>query len=114
MGEVKFTAGPWEASDPGDYGDFDGDCRVVCGDDMRIAVVHWHLGKMRVENDANAHLIAAAPCLYEAGVGIMPDGVYFDNPNVSDDLVIPLDVTMGELRAMSAALAKARGETSNA
>ena len=35
------TPGPWEACEPGDYGDFDGDSRVMCGDDKRIAVFHW-------------------------------------------------------------------------
>lgn len=63
-----FTPGPWEACDPGDYGDFDGESRVVLGNDMRIAVVHWHDGDCRAENDANANLIAAAPKLYEAAV----------------------------------------------
>ena len=36
------TPGPWEACEPGDYGDFNGDSRVMCGDDKRIAVFHWN------------------------------------------------------------------------
>lgn len=56
-----FTPGPWEASDRGDYSDFDGNSNVVIGDDMRVAVVqnsgdYWAY--------ANAALIAAAPDLH--------------------------------------------------
>lgn len=62
------TPGPWEASAPGDYADFDGDSRVILGDDRRIAVVHWsyetHGGD--TECDANARLIAAAPSILAA------------------------------------------------
>ena len=57
------TEGPWEACEHGDYGDNDGQCRVVSGDDIRIAVV---LGLDTPENEANANLIAAAPELLEA------------------------------------------------
>ena len=69
MADVKFTPGPWEACDPGDYGDFDGESRVVLGNDMRIAVVHWHEGDCRA--DANARLIAASPDLYDALAGFV-------------------------------------------
>ncbi len=55
----KATRGPWEACEPGDYGDFDGESRVVCGDDMRIAVVHWHPRLNTEMSDANAALIVA-------------------------------------------------------
>ena len=61
MAEMKHTPGPWEACDQGDYSDFDGNSRVILGDDMRIAVVQWSPGDMQAESDANAHLIAAAP-----------------------------------------------------
>lgn len=65
---ASHTPGPWEACDPGDYADFDGDSRVILGDDRRIAVVHWkyepHGGD--TECDANARLIAAAPELLAA------------------------------------------------
>ena len=62
MSEAKHTPGPWEACDVGDYGDYDGRCRVILGDDLRIAVV---LGD-HDESKANARLIAASPCLLEA------------------------------------------------
>ncbi|MGB3844265.1 MAG: hypothetical protein WA940_00210 [Sphingopyxis sp.] len=35
----------------------------------------------------------------------MPTGISYSNPNIPDDVMIPLDVTMGELRAINAALA---------
>lgn len=63
---AAHTPGPWEACEPGDYTDFDGNSQVILGNDMRIAVVHWDDGPMRVENDANARLIAAAPELLKA------------------------------------------------
>jgi len=60
MAESKHTAGPWEAAERGDYGDFDGESRVILGDDRRIAVVQ-HSGSE--EDEANALLIASAPTL---------------------------------------------------
>ena len=50
--------GPWNESEVGDYADFDGESCVVATDDMRIAAVH-----ARVDECANARLIAAAPTL---------------------------------------------------
>jgi len=60
---AKHTPGPWEAAEHGDYGDYDGQCIVVLGDDLRIAVV---LGEGTPETRANARLMAAAPELLEA------------------------------------------------
>jgi type VI protein secretion system component VasF len=62
---MKHTRGPWIASEYGDYGDYDGKCRVILGEggDIRTAVV---LGFDTEENQANARLIAAAPDLLEA------------------------------------------------
>jgi ABC-type transport system involved in cytochrome bd biosynthesis fused ATPase/permease subunit len=59
---MAHTPAPWIACNVGDYGDYDGRCRVILGDDLRIAVT---LGD-HDEGDANARLIAAAPCLLEA------------------------------------------------
>lgn len=56
MTEAKHRPGPWQACN------YDGRCRVILGDDMRIAVV---LGD-HDESAANARLIAAAPDLLEA------------------------------------------------
>ncbi|WP_025899082.1 hypothetical protein [Sneathiella glossodoripedis] len=60
---MKHTPGPWKAAEQGDYGDFDGNSRVILGDDRRIAVVQ-HSGTD--EDEANAHLIEASPDLLEA------------------------------------------------
>ena len=62
MTELKHTPAPWEACNVGDYSDYDGLCRVILGDDLRIAVV---LGD-HDESEANARLIAAAPDLLAA------------------------------------------------
>ena len=51
-----LTPGPWEACERGDYGDYDGDCVVVLGDDRRIAVV--------LSSDSDARLIAASRLLF--------------------------------------------------
>ncbi|BEP44009.1 hypothetical protein [Variovorax sp. V15] len=56
------SPGPWISCDLGDYGDYDGNCRVILGDDRRVAVV---LGTQE-EDAANAALIAAAPDLLAA------------------------------------------------
>lgn len=63
MGE--HTPGPWELCDFGDYGDFDGRSRVICGDDIRLAVVQVPSDD-DIEGNANARLIAAAPELLAA------------------------------------------------
>jgi hypothetical protein len=56
------TPGPWKAADPGDYGDYNGECIVVLGDHKRVAVVLGY----GPESQADARLIAAAPDLLEA------------------------------------------------
>lgn len=43
----------------GSYGDFDGNSRVIVGDDRRIAVVHATKGCK--EDKANARVISCAP-----------------------------------------------------
>lgn len=54
---------------PGDYGDYDGNCIVILGDDqtIRVAVV---LGSDE-ESMANARLFAAAPRLLEAAKQVL-------------------------------------------
>ena len=67
---TKHTPGPWLSAEYGNYGDYDGKCRVILGDggDIRTAVV---LGFDSEENQANALLIAAAPELLEALAELM-------------------------------------------
>jgi hypothetical protein len=55
----------------------------------------------------DAFLLAASHGLYEAAKRFIPPNVCLTNSNIPDDLVIPLDVTMGELRSLATALAKA-------
>lgn len=57
----EATPGPWEAAERGAYSDFDGQSRVILGDDMRIGVIQG----ADEESDANARLIAAAPAIAE-------------------------------------------------
>ena len=58
----------------------------------------------------DARLIAASPCLLEALTEILgPLNVSTDNANVPDDFVVPVDMTMGELRKALKAIAKATG-----
>lgn len=57
-----------------------------------------------------ASLFTSAPDLLEALVEILgPLNVCSDNQNVSDDVCLPVDMTMGELRKARAAIAKATG-----
>ena len=98
MSENKWTPGPWQLTDLGDYGDFDGLSRVILGDDMRFAAVHAG-GPNHEENDANARLIAAAPDMAEA-LRRIEEGCSFPEDNVQRAC---RDVAR-------AALAKARGE----
>ena len=54
MTQKHHTKAPWTASDIGDYTDFEGNSRVICGDDKRIAAVHHHGTQ---EDEANTNLI---------------------------------------------------------
>lgn len=61
------------------------------------------------ETPEDAALAAAAPELLAACLEAIPANLCLDNPNIPDDQVIPLDFTMGELRRIAAAVAKATG-----
>ncbi|WP_244130846.1 hypothetical protein [Burkholderia pyrrocinia] len=62
MGQTNHTPGSWDACEPGDYLDYDGNCIVILGSDIRICVV---LG-VSDESKATAQLIAASPDLATA------------------------------------------------
>lgn len=102
MTEPKFTPGPWDASEHGDYSDYDGECIVILGLDTRICVVQ---GSDDSETYHNAHLIAAAPELYEA-LQDMHKTQLNNNKHDPDDY----KNTEQYLR-VEAALAKSRGES---
>lgn len=61
--------------------------------------------------EADAAVFAAAPDMLAAIEQFMPKGIAIGNNSVPDDLNIPMDVTLGELRAFATAIARARGET---
>lgn len=97
--EAKFTPGPWviDAGFDGS-GNFNQYWQVHDGSD---AIVCSTMFCMAGNKEANAHLIAAAPDLYEAlsRIESIIEGAF---PNLND----------GEaMRDARAALAKARGET---
>lgn len=79
-----------------------------CGNAFLVAAIAGDLadeGTHRV-----GRILAAAPAMFRAIESFMPAGVAIGNGNVPDDIVIPMDVTMGELRAFEAALKEARGQ----
>ncbi len=72
MSEAKFTKGPWEVVD-GYYPSF---IEIKCGEMMDISIC-WHATDLSysdgVERRANAHLIAAAPDMYEMLASLRED-----------------------------------------
>ncbi|WP_303763763.1 hypothetical protein [Sphingobium yanoikuyae] len=61
------------------------------------------------EAEANADLIAAAPELLEALEELIPANLCATNLALPDDTVLPVDMTLGEIRRALAAIAKAKG-----
>ncbi|WP_252346877.1 hypothetical protein [Acetobacter sp. P1H12_c] len=101
MSDAKFTPGPWglDVGFDSSPGDFDKYWQVHDGHDAIACSANCYAGN----REANAHLIAAAPELYEA----------------LSDLVSSLECTdtdlfilREEIKVARAALAKARGEAS--
>lgn len=108
MSELKHTPGPWVANDK------------HCGNNpwrVEPATKDWLNDGWTIADllgpdaEANARLIAAAPELLAALVQLMPTNLCLTNRNIPDRTVVPLEmnVTMGELRALSALIAKATG-----
>ena len=91
MTEPKFTPGPWEMAYQDQHGQL-----IVRGKHIEVATC-WHhsVGAIEKEMHANAHLIAAAPELYEALEYVMTA----HGEQLSD-----------AFEKAQAALAKARGE----
>lgn len=63
----------------------------------------------RPQRDANAQLMATAPELLAVAEEMLPANLCLTNSNVRDDVVVPLECTMGDLRKIAAVIAKARG-----
>ncbi len=95
MADTKFTAGPWEAFNRDNYQSI-----FAKGYERTICVVESYskgFGPDRDERDANAHLIAAAPELYES----LKDVLGLITPEFEQSPMVSF---------AKAALAKARGE----
>jgi hypothetical protein len=65
MGNQKFTKGPWRIA--GHHGQHD-ECGAFIngGDGKRVADTPGEIHRSYAEDEANAHLIEAAPDLYDA------------------------------------------------
>lgn len=94
MSELKATPGPWySAKGKGDSR------RFIMRDGKRLATTHLCRGQFSAK--ANAHLIAAAPEMYEALMALQDDGDW------RDGLWVPSKESVDKA---DAALKKARGE----
>lgn len=104
MSETKFTKGPWHVIEHSwsDVGVYAGDNRVVL-----LSILHEatedNQQELERRDSANAHLIAAAPCLYAFVEKLrqrLDEGVLADAAGESYGLLLEAE----------ALVAKARGE----
>jgi len=99
------TAGPWSAfTDDSGSRPHTNIVAVVPRTDVVFSLPGHH------KNEPNVRLIAAAPDLLTVAMELMPKNICVENTNVQDSQVLPVDVTMGELRRLAAAIARATGE----
>ena len=97
MAETKFTEGPWRVLPPSVGVDLN--WHVTDNGDTFVAHVYGFGHSVDEQSKINAHLIAAAPDLYEA---LTQAGDYISSLDfIGDENVVA---------AITAALAKARGE----
>jgi len=84
---------------------------VICNAVLRNRGGPKHKADMKDEHEAeaNADLIAAAPELLEALEELIPANLCATNLALPDDTVLPVDMTLGEIRRALAAIAKAKG-----
>lgn len=62
-----------------------------------------------VADPKDAPVITAAPDLLAVAQDMLPSNLCLTNSNIPDSTVVPLDVTLGELRKIAAVVAKATG-----
>lgn len=119
--DIDHTPGPWEVIADHDIsvsGEWDEDGALtvsgftaIKGGDGELAIIVIDMNNVNQWNDplldANTALIKAAPNMLAALKALMPTGIDISNVNTADDFVVPLDVTMGELRKLAAAIALA-------
>ena len=90
MNDTKFTPGPWHTwYEKMEISIYDQNSDLICGPIKQCP-----------EQEANAHLIAAAPELYEALNDLLNDCINFDGGKLTDIFMVKA----------SRALTKARGE----
>jgi hypothetical protein len=115
----KHTPGPWviiparpyDGDDQRLEGSFEAFAGIEGADGSPVCVFGDASGSATMfENERDYHLIAAAPELLAAAKECLPLNIALNNPNVPDTMVVPMDATMGELRRLAAAIAKATGE----
>ncbi len=108
MSETKFTPGPWYASDL--FVD-----SVGGNGRPSLEICDLHNSLFGKEVPANAHLIAAAPELYEAleeTLAVIEDYLsWSEDARVMGEMEINAFQSDGRIEVVRAALAKARGET---
>ncbi|MEN9393199.1 MAG: hypothetical protein RLZZ104_1542 [Pseudomonadota bacterium] len=111
MTETKFTPGPWKAF----FGTENNKVLIGIGEDTGEGITDCGFGLWRgkdEEANANAHLIAAAPELYEALLKLRSayKSAEETEPNDRDALDKLITDLISVERAADAALAKASGE----
>jgi hypothetical protein len=107
MAKVSIAPTPWVVDSENPVIVRDADDSMVADCD---AFVYTDEGEVQLDYcPANARLIAAAPDLLEVAKAMIPANLCTTNPNIRDDLVVPLEVTMGELRRIAAVIAMAEG-----
>ena len=82
---------------------------VFDGQQRKIAMIACGgmSGRTFAEAADTARLISAAPDMLEVLQELIPSTINTANYNVTDEMIVPLDFTMGELRKIAAAIAKA-------
>jgi hypothetical protein len=113
MSEAKWNLGPWMADTERGTSYADDElhgrncCIVECAEGYVVAMTLADIKELTPE--ANAHLIAAAPALYEAGHAVLMGSVSRAASD-EDGERVNLNISMAAFKALEAALAKARGQ----
>lgn len=113
MSMPKHTPGPWA---------YDGDRHAIVSttafnepfdDDVEpspISVISTYGACGGEDVAADIALLSSAADLLAVAREMLPRNLCLTNANIPDSTVVPLDVTMGELRKIAAAIAKATGQ----
>ena len=112
MSAVEHTPGPWKPLKGAEKGD-DMRCAVTATrgqyDYLVATIENGAPGDFCDTEYANACLVAASPDLLAVAKNMLPSNLCLTNTNVPDSTVVPMEVTMGELREIAAVIAKATG-----